>query len=124
MHQMDGLPMMVSGRRINITERGSYIIRMVQYGKGTFDNEAPDEELIYSNLATASLLASDKISLEELFAVDDSDTSANTTQTVTAENGNTAASIQSDAIPPEVSGCEKDGTWQKILVEATGSNAT
>ena len=33
MHQMDGLPMMVSGRRINITERGSYIIRMVQYGK-------------------------------------------------------------------------------------------
>jgi len=25
--------MMVSGRRINITERGSYIIRMVQYGK-------------------------------------------------------------------------------------------
>lgn len=92
--------------------------------KGTFDNEAPDEELIYSNLATASLLASDKISLEELFAVDDSDTSANTTQTVTAENGNTAASIQSDAIPPEVSGCEKDGTWQKILVEATGSNAT
>ena len=42
--------------------------------KGTFDNEAPDEELIYSNLATASLLASDKISLEELFAVDDSDT--------------------------------------------------
>ena len=92
--------------------------------KGTFDNEAPDEELIYSNLATASLLASDKISLEELFAVDDSDTSANTTQTATAENGNTAASIQSDAIPPEVSGCEKDGTWQKILVEATGSNAT
>lgn len=92
--------------------------------KGTFDNEAPDEELIYSNLATASLLASDKISLEELFAVDDSDTSANTTQTATAENGNTATSIQSDAIPPEVSGCEKDGTWQKILVEATGSNAT
>ena len=92
--------------------------------KGTFDNEAPDEELIYSNLATASLLASDKISLEELFAVDDSDTSANTTQTATAENGNTAASIQSDAIPPDVSGCEKDGTWQKILVEATGSNAT
>lgn len=92
--------------------------------KGTFDNEAPDEELIYSNLATASLLASDKISLEELFAVDDSDTSANTTQTETAENSNTAASIQSDAIPPEVSGCEKDGTWQKILVEATGSNAT
>lgn len=92
--------------------------------KGTFDNEAPDEELIYSNLATASLLASDKISLEELFAVDDSDTSANTTQTATAENGNTATSIQSDAIPPEVSGCAKDGTWQKILVEATGSNAT
>ena len=92
--------------------------------KGTFDNEAPDEELIYSNLATASLLASDKISLEELFALDDSDTSANTTQTATAENSNTAASIQSDAIPPEVSGCEKDGTWQKILVEATGSNAT
>lgn len=92
--------------------------------KGTFDNEAPDEELIYSNLATASLLASDKISLEELFALDDSDTSANTTQTETAENSNTAASIQSDAIPPEVSGCEKDGTWQKILVEATGSNAT
>ena len=92
--------------------------------KGTFDNEAPDEELIYSNLATASLLASDKISLEELFALDDSDTSANTTQTATAENGNTATSIQSDAIPPEVSGCEKDGTWQKILVEATGSNAT
>lgn len=92
--------------------------------KGTFDNEAPDEELIYSNLATASLLASDKISLEELFAVDDSDTSANMTQTATAENGNTATSIQSDAIPPEVSGCEKDGTWQKILVEATGSNAT
>ena len=92
--------------------------------KGTFDIEAPDEELIYSNLATASLLASDKISLEELFAVDDSDTSANTTQTATAENGNTATSIQSDAIPPEVSGCEKDGTWQKILVEATGSNAT
>lgn len=92
--------------------------------KGTFDNEAPDEKLIYSNLATASLLASDKISLEELFAVDDSDTSANTTQTATAENGNTATSIQSDAIPPEVSGCEKDGTWQKILVEATGSNAT
>lgn len=92
--------------------------------KGTFDNEAPDEELIYSNLATASLLASDKISLEELFAVDDSDTSANTTQTATAENSNMAASIQSDAIPPEVSGCEKDGTWQKILVEATGSNAT
>lgn len=92
--------------------------------KGTFDNEAPDEELIYSNLATASLLASDKISLKELFAVDDSDTSANTTQTATAENGNTATSIQSDAIPPEVSGCEKDGTWQKILVEATGSNAT
>ena len=82
--------------------------------KGTFDNEAPDEELIYSNLATASLLASDKISLEELFALDDSDTSANTTQTETAENSNTAASIQSDAIPPEVSGCEKDGTWQKI----------
>lgn len=92
--------------------------------KGTFDNEAPDEELIYSNLATASLLASDKISLEELFALDDSDTSANTTQTETAENSNTVASIQSDAIPPEVSGCEKDGTWQKILVEATGSNAT
>lgn len=92
--------------------------------KGMFDNEAPDEELIYSNLATASLLASDKISLEELFALDDSDTSANTTQTETAENSNTAASIQSDAIPPEVSGCEKDGTWQKILVEATGSNAT
>lgn len=92
--------------------------------KGTFDNEAPDEELIYSNLATASLLASDKISLEELFAVDDSDTSANTTQTATAENSNMAASIQSDAIPPEVSGCEKDGTWQKILVEATGNNAT
>lgn len=92
--------------------------------KGTFDNEAPNEELIYSNLATASLLASDKISLEELFALDDSDTSANTTQTATAENSNTAASIQSDAIPPEVSGCEKDGTWQKILVEATGSNAT
>lgn len=92
--------------------------------KGTFDNEAPDEELIYSNLATASLLALDKISLEELFALDDSDTSANTTQTATAENSNTAASIQSDAIPPEVSGCEKDGTWQKILVEATGSNAT
>ena len=92
--------------------------------KGTFDNEAPDEELIYSNLATASLLASDKISLEELFALDDSDTSTNTTQTETAENSNTAASIQSDAIPPEVSGCEKDGTWQKILVEATGSNAT
>ena len=92
--------------------------------KGTFDNEAPDEELIYSNLATASLLASDKISLDELFALDDSDTSANTTQTATAENSNTAASIQSDAIPPEVSGCEKDGTWQKILVEATGSNAT
>lgn len=92
--------------------------------KGTFDNEAPDEELIYSNLATASLLASDKISLEELFAVDDSATSANMTQTATAENGNTATSIQSDAIPPEVSGCEKDGTWQKILVEATGSNAT
>lgn len=92
--------------------------------KGTFDNEAPDEELIYSNLATASLLASDKISLEELFALDDSDTSANTTQTATAENSNMAASIQSDAIPPEVSGCEKDGTWQKILVEATGSNAT
>lgn len=80
--------------------------------------------MIYSNLATASLLASDKISLEELFALDDSDTSANTTQTATAENSNTAASIQSDAIPPEVSGCEKDGTWQKILVEATGSNAT
>ena len=92
--------------------------------KGTFDNEAPDEELIYSNLATASLLASDKISLEELFALDDSDTSANTTQTATAENSNMAASVQSDAIPPEVSGCEKDGTWQKILVEATGSNAT
>lgn len=92
--------------------------------KGTFDNEAPDEELIYSNLATASLLALDKISLEELFALDDSDTSANTTQTATAENSNMAASIQSDAIPPEVSGCEKDGTWQKILVEATGSNAT
>lgn len=92
--------------------------------KGTFDNEAPDEELIYSNLATASLLASDKISLEELFALDDSDTGANTTQTATAENSNMAASVQSDAIPPEVSGCEKDGTWQKILVEATGSNAT
>lgn len=90
----------------------------------TPEDEAPDEELIYSNLATASLLASDKISLEELFALDDSDTSANTTQTETAENSNTAASIQSDAIPPEVSGCEKDGTWQKILVEATGSNAT
>ena len=70
------------------------------------------------------MLASDKISLEELFALDDSDTSANTTQAATAENSNMAASIQSDAIPPEVSGCEKDGTWQKILVEATGSNAT
>ena len=80
--------------------------------------------MIYSNLATASLLASDKISLEELFALDDSDTSANTTQTATAENSNTAASIQSDAIPPEVSGCEKDGSWLFYLVDVTKSNAT
>lgn len=83
--------------------------------KGTFDNEAPDEELIYSNLATASLLASDKISLEELFALDDSDTSANTTQTETAENSNTAASIQSDAIYECTSQADYTRAWNRFV---------
>lgn len=86
--------------------------------KGTFDHEALDEELIYSNLAMAAILALDKVSLDELFTVDDSDVNA-ATQTASAESSSTARSI-----PSEVLGCEKDGTWQKILVEATGSNAT
>lgn len=90
--------------------------------KGTFDHEALDEELIYSNLATAAILALDKVSLDELFTVDDSDVDA-ATQTASAESS-TAKSIPSEAIPSEVLGCEEDGTWQKILVEATGSNAT
>ena len=91
--------------------------------KGTFDHEALDEELIYSNLATAAILALDKVSLDELFTVDDSDANA-ATQTASAESSSTAKSIPSEAIPSEVLGCEEDGTWQKILVEATGSNAT
>lgn len=88
--------------------------------KGTFDHE---EELIYSNLAMAAILALDKVSLDELFTVDDSDANA-ATQTASAESSSTAKSIPSEAIPSEVLGCEEDGTWQKILVEATGSNAT
>lgn len=70
----------------------------------------------------AAILALDKVSLDELFTVDDSDANA-ATQTASAESS-TAKSIPSEAIPSEVLGCEEDGTWQKILVEATGSNAT
>ena len=63
-----------------------------------------------------------KVSLDELFTVDDSDANA-ATQTASAESSSTAKSIPSEAVPSEVLGCEEDGTWQKILVEATGSNA-
>ena len=91
--------------------------------KGTFDHEAPDAELTYSNLTTVTFLALGKVSLDELFAVDDSDLDAET-QTVATESSSTAESIPSEAIPSEVLGCEEDGTWQKILVEAAGSNAT
>ncbi len=91
--------------------------------KGTFDSESPDAELTYSNLTTVAFLALDKVSLDELFALDDSNLDTET-QTTATGSGNTVESIQSEAIPSEVLGCEDDGTWQKILVEATGSNAT
>lgn len=70
-------------------------------------------ELVIHKIVTDKQVLSD-----ELFTVDDSDVNA-ATQTASAESSSTARSI-----PSEVLGCEKDGTWQKILVEATGSNAT
>lgn len=90
--------------------------------EGEFKKEEIDQSLVYNTLEFDVLRMWDKVTLEQLFSTDLDDEA--TEQKTAAENSNTAASVQSDAIPPEVSGCEKDGTWQKILVEATGSNAT
>lgn len=90
--------------------------------EGEFKKEEIDQSLVYNTLEFDVLRMWDKVTLEQLFSTDLDDEA--TEQKTAAENSNTAASIQSDAIPSEVSGCEKDGIWQKILVEATGSDAT